>query len=121
EAIARLDELLVRFADDTEAMMRATELLFRYAPAERVVVACRDVLARFAGVLGEPAESALLYRLGDSLRRTGQFEEAVVALDDAAGRDPLSTAPLVALRAVYTAQRRWVEVSRTLVRHLERA
>jgi tetratricopeptide (TPR) repeat protein len=119
-ALEQLDELLRRFADDLEAMLIASDLLFRHGDKERVIACCRDMIERFKGVLQGPAESAVLYRLGESLRLTGRLDEATAWLEYAARGDPQATAPLVALRAVFTAQKRWLEVARTLTRQLER-
>ncbi len=121
KALARMDELVQKFSEDAQAMLRASEVLLEHGAPERVVVVCRDVLARFGDSLDEAQQSLLLYRLGEALRRTGQLDEAIEALERSAHTDPLSSAPLAALRAAFATQERWVDVSRTLVRQLERA
>ncbi len=120
QANARLDELVRDFPGDTATMLQVTEILFGHAENERTVGLCRRLLESAADSLDDAKRSFLLFRLGESLRRQGKLEEAIAPLERALQLDPSTTAPFVALRAVFTAQARWVDVSRSLARQLER-
>jgi tetratricopeptide (TPR) repeat protein len=118
---AAVDALERIAPDDAEALARVARVMFEcndLAAARRMYEA---ILERHGVRLSAADRADAQWRLGESLRRTGDLDEAVDLLRAAADGDPMSAAPLNALARVYEQTGDWEEFTRTKRRRLEMA
>jgi tetratricopeptide (TPR) repeat protein len=115
----------------------AVEALEQVAPGDvdalasvgRVLFECGDIngarriydrlLGRQGGRLSHVDLGEAQWRMGESLRRVGELDQAVDFLREAADTDPANPAPLHALAKVYEQTGDWEEYVRTKRRRLE--
>ena len=108
-------------SDDREVIERVAEVTFDSGAPDEAAELYRDLLAQFGDDLFGGDKGRILWRLGESLRKSGQGEEAKPVLEEAAALMPDDPAPLRSLRQVYEAEKNWDEVVRTLRRRMEAA
>jgi tetratricopeptide (TPR) repeat protein/tRNA A-37 threonylcarbamoyl transferase component Bud32 len=119
KALAPMDTLLRIAPDDLEALERVAQVTFENGSPKRAAELFRDLLSRFAERMSEAQRGQAQYRLGESLRQTGNLAEAKKPLEDAADADPSSPAPLIALSKIYESEEKWAEVIKVKTRHLD--
>ncbi len=129
EALARSDSIdrahaagdsLCRVApNDVESLMTVGKVLFDKGDPARTAALHQDILTRLSDGLSERARAQVLFRLGESLRRSGKPGPALEPLEDACDLDPANCAPLAALAEAYAALERWHDVMKTKYRQLD--
>jgi tetratricopeptide (TPR) repeat protein len=103
-ALQSLD-LLLRFApDDMETLRRAATLAFDHAPPQRSSQLSADLLLRFGDSLTPADLITFTYRLGESLRKSGDIDRAIETLEEASDLAPGSRAPLDSLAQAHAAR-----------------
>lgn len=107
--------------DDKEVAERVAEVTFEAGAADEAAELYRDMVHRFRDQMTVGERGRMLCRLGESLRRAGDLNEAVPFLNEAAELIPEDDAPITALRQVYADQGKWELVVRTLRRRMEHA
>jgi tetratricopeptide (TPR) repeat protein len=119
KALAPMDTLLRIAPDDMEALERVAQVTFENGSPKRAAELFRDLLARFGSRLGDGQRGQAFYRLGESLRLSGELEQARAPLEEAADADPSSPAPLIALSKILEAEEKWNDVIKVKTRHLD--
>src|SRR5207237_1186080 len=117
-AVAALEKIA---PDDAVAIARVARVMF---DANDMVAARRmydELLLRHVTDLSNEERSQAQWRLGETLRRSGELDKAVDLLREAAEADPESPEPLNALARVYEQTGDWEEFVRTKTRRLEMA
>ncbi len=100
-ALVAMDSLLRLAPSDPDAYERVTQVVFENGAPERAADLLSDYLSKFSDQLSEREKALGNYRLGESLRRTGQLDRAIKTLNDAVELDPAAEAPLEALALAY--------------------
>ncbi|HXS18814.1 MAG TPA: tetratricopeptide repeat protein, partial [Polyangiaceae bacterium] len=100
-ALVAMDSLLRLAPADPEAYGRVTQVVFEHGAPGRAVSLLSDYLAKFSDQLSDRERALGNYRLGESLRKTGEVERAIKTLNDAVELDPAAEAPLEALALAY--------------------
>ncbi len=119
KAVEVAEKLLALAPNDATVLTRASELLFEHGEPHRSFEVHWDVQHHLRDTL-EPSERArVLYRLGESARRSGDFGAALNPLEEAASLDPDPKAALRSLALVYGARGNWEVAIRTMYRQLE--
>lgn len=115
-------EMLLRLKpDDIATIQSAADLVFEHGTSERAAE-LYAALARKLPAEHAPADRArVLYRLGEALRRSAKFNDAVRPLEEAADLDGAAPDSLIALASTYEAQGKWAEAIKIKLRHLELA
>lgn len=119
KALAPMDTLLRLAHDDRQALERVAQVTFEHGSPGRAAELYRDLLARFGARLTEPERGLAQYRLGESLRRAGELEQAKKPLREAADADPSSAAPLISLAKIAESEEKWSEVIKLKTRQLD--
>jgi tetratricopeptide (TPR) repeat protein len=121
QALAPMDTLIRIAPDDAAAMGRVATVTFDHGSPGRAAELYRDVLERFGKQLTGKDRAQALYRLGESLRRSGDLDGAQSPLEESAELDPANPAPLEALAQYWEAKEDWEKVLKVKTRHLDLA
>lgn len=108
-------------SDDREVLERVAEVTFDAGAADEAAELYRDILRQFGGALVGGDKGRVLWRLGESLRRAGELDEALKILDEAADLMHDDAAPLTSIAQLYGTKNDWEQVVRTLRRRTEAA
>lgn len=118
-ALSPLEQLLEMQPGELSIRMRAADLVFEHGPAER---AC-ELYAEIAETLPEDfavrERARILYRLGETLRRSGRASEAIAPLNQALELDPTENDLLRALAESHEALSDWAKAIEFKQRFLE--
>jgi tetratricopeptide (TPR) repeat protein len=107
--------------DDADALTRVGRVLFESNDVTSTRQTFERLLERHGDELSRADRADAQWRLGESLRRLGELDQAVDLLRDAADADPGNPSPLNALARVYEQTGDWEEFVRTKRRRLELA
>jgi tetratricopeptide (TPR) repeat protein len=121
KALVVMDALLRTAPDDREALERAAQVTFEHGTPARAAELYAQLLARFGGNLDHHARARALFRRGEALRRSGQLDQAIAPLEEAADLDPSVSDPLVSLAKLFEAREAWADVIKVKHRKLESA
>ncbi len=105
--------------NDLDALLAVGAVLFAKGEPARSVELADRILADLGDRLRGRDRAIVLYRKGESLRRTGANEQALASLEESADLDPTMAEPLVSIAQVFAALERWDDVIRTKNRHLD--
>lgn len=119
QALAPMDTLLRIAPDDMGALARVALVTFENGSPKRAAELFQDLVERFSGRMGEAELGLCQYRLGESLRQSGELERAKKPLEESADLDPSSAAPLISLAKIYETQQKWSDVLKVKTRHLD--
>ena len=120
EHMLRQAEVLLKLTpDDMLLVARVADLAFHHGSPEQASTLYADLVGRFRASLNTDQLALAAYRLGESLRLTGDLEQAVTHLQEAHELAPDSPHPLVAQVQVYEAQRDWPKVAKAKRRLLD--
>lgn len=108
-------------SDDREVLERVAEVTFDAGAADEAAELYRDILKQFGASLVGGDKGRILWRLGESLRRSNELGEAEKVLTEAAELMHDDAAPLTSLKQLYAAKNDWDKVVRTLRRRMEAA
>jgi tetratricopeptide (TPR) repeat protein len=114
-----IDALRQLAPDNVEAQLRAANVLFEFGDPRAARKMCEDLLARFGSKLHGADRAELLYHLGESARRMGDLDEAVMPLQAAADADPGNPKPLRSLARIYEDRGDWEKAIKTKRRRLD--
>jgi tetratricopeptide (TPR) repeat protein len=119
QALAPMDTLLRLAPDDPKALERVAQVTYEHGSPARAAELYETLLGRFGESMDENARYRALFRKGEALRRSGNLDAAIFALEEATELDPHVTEPLAALESAYASAERWDDVVRTKTRHLD--
>jgi tetratricopeptide (TPR) repeat protein/predicted Ser/Thr protein kinase len=111
-------EQLLKLSPDRGAVKHAAEVLFAHGSPERAAEVYADLAATSQSETGE-ARAELLYRQGESLRRSGRLDRALEPLEEAVELAPSGAAPWIALSKIHEAEGRWSDAIKVKLRHLD--
>jgi tetratricopeptide (TPR) repeat protein len=118
--LAAAVEALQKIApDDAETLSRVGRVLFDCGDVQAARRMYERLLEQHGTNLSHGDYAAVLWRLGEALRQSGELDKAVDLLREAAEADPGSPGPLQALARVYEQTEDWEELIRTKLRRLE--
>lgn len=106
---------------DRDVLERLADVTFESGAADEAAEMYREILGRFGDTLVGVDRGRILYRFGESLRRSGQLDEAEKALEEASIRLAGESGPLDSLKQLYAARQDWEKVVATLRRQMEAA
>jgi serine/threonine protein kinase/cytochrome c-type biogenesis protein CcmH/NrfG len=119
KAIKAAEKLRAIAPDDTDALRRVGKILFDHGDSKASVELHNELFEHMGDRLTGVDRAEMLYRLGEGLRRVGDLEKAIPALEEAADLDPNAIAPLESLVKLYEAQERWTDVVAVKRRRLD--
>ncbi len=105
--------------DEPSALERVARVVFEHGDPKAARTMYQDLITVHGDKLSASDRADALYRLGESTRRSGDFEGAIAPLQKAADTDPVSPLPLQALAKIYEERADWEGVLRTKGRRLE--
>ncbi len=108
-------------SDDREVLERVAAVTDDHGAPDEAAELYRDILKQFGDDLVGGEKGRILWRLGDSLRRADELDEAEKVLDEAADLMQDEPEPLTSLRQLYETKKDWEKVVRTLRRRMEAA
>ncbi len=103
-------------ADDREVLERVADVTFESGAPDEAAELYRDLLSQFGKDLVGGDKGRILFRLGESLRRAKELDEAEKILTEAAELMPDDGAPLASLCRLYEDKSDWDKLVRTLRR-----
>ncbi len=104
---------------DREVLERLAEVTFESGAADEAAEMYRDILTTVGKDLVGSDRGRIVYRVGESLRRSNQLDEAKTSLEEAAQLLPGQAEPLLSLKQVYEAKSEWEKVVSTLKRRID--
>ncbi|HKY35991.1 MAG TPA: tetratricopeptide repeat protein [Polyangiaceae bacterium] len=119
KAVAPMDTLLRIAPDDMGALARVALVTFENGSPKRAAELFSDLVERFSSRMGDAERGLCQYRLGESLRLSGELEKAKKPFEDSADADPSSAAPLISLSKIFEKEAKWAEVIKVKTRHLD--
>jgi serine/threonine protein kinase/lipopolysaccharide biosynthesis regulator YciM len=119
KALLAMESLLRLAPYDQEALQRVASVNFHHGSARRAAELYTILLERVGEHLPRDARAEATYRMGESLRRSGDVSSAIAMLEEAADLDPTSAQPLVSLTQAYESQEDWAMVVDVKARHLD--
>jgi len=120
-ALAAVDTLLRLAPNDAQALSRVAQVTFEHGSPGRAAELLESYLGRFGAEMTDETRSLVTYRYGEALRKTGENQQAIAKLEEAAELDPSATAPLVALATAYADVEDFHAVLGAKTRHLDLA
>ncbi|MBZ0121649.1 MAG: protein kinase [Sandaracinaceae bacterium] len=105
--------------DDREVLERVAEVTFESGAPDEAAELYRDILKQFGKDLVGGDKGRILWRLGESLRRSEEIGEAKGFLNEAAELMPQDPAPLDSLRKIHEKKGDWEEVVKTMRRRMD--
>lgn len=121
KALGPMDTLLRIAHDDQQALERVALVTFENGSPQRAAELFTDLLKRFGDRMSETERGLSQYRLGESLRLSGDLGAAKKPLTEAADADPSSGAPLASLAKIAEAEEKWSDVIKLKTRQLDLA
>ncbi|MCH2109353.1 MAG: protein kinase [Polyangiaceae bacterium] len=118
-ALKAMDVLLRLAPEDRGALARVAKVTFESGAPKRAVEVVSDYLKRFSAEISDEEKGLFTYRLGASLRRSGDVKDSIAKLNEASELDPSLTEPLVELALAYTDLEDWKGVVKTKSRQLD--
>jgi tetratricopeptide (TPR) repeat protein len=118
-ALDLLVPLLELVPSDTGALLLASRLSFEQGPPARSIALHERLLQQHREALSTEELATATLRLGQTLTRTGSWQQAISPLEDAADQLPSAREPLDALVLAYTETGDWQGVLRTKERLLD--
>ncbi|MGE0787315.1 MAG: protein kinase [Sandaracinaceae bacterium] len=106
-------------SDDREVLERVAEVTFDMGAPDEAAELYKDVLKQFGRELVGGEKGRVLWRLGESLRKSDQLGEAKLHLTEAADLLPDDPSPLRSLKELYATQKRWEDVLKTIKRRMD--
>jgi serine/threonine protein kinase/lipopolysaccharide biosynthesis regulator YciM len=110
EAIKAAEKLRQLAPEDGETLERVGKILFDHGDSKASVDLHKELIEHLGDKLTGSDRGAVLYRLGEGLRRIGELDSAIGPLEESADLDTLAVAPLDSLVKIYEAQDRWNDV-----------
>jgi tetratricopeptide (TPR) repeat protein/tRNA A-37 threonylcarbamoyl transferase component Bud32 len=117
--LAAVETLQKLAPTDPEVLARASRVVLEHGDAATARKMYEDLMARHSRTLAGADRAEALYGLGESTRRTGDLDAAIIPLREAATADPSNPEPLRALGKIYEAKENWPELLRTKKRRLD--
>lgn len=108
-------------ADDREVLERVAEVTFDAGAPDEAAELYADILKQFGDALVGGDKGRILWRLGESRRKSGDLDDAEKVLGEAAELMPDDPKPLTSLKQLYESKSDWDKVVRTLRRRMEAA
>lgn len=118
KAMEKAEWLLTLASGDPASLRAAARLIFEYGEPRRAFELYNEI-ALTRDELSDRDQAVILYGLGESARRLGQFDTARGPLEESIVRDPTSPLPYRALAKVFQAKERWSDVVDVLYRQLD--
>ncbi len=113
-------EALQRLApDDVHSLAKAARVLLDQNDANLARKVYGDLVGKHDKALAGAERAEVLYGLGESMRRVGEFGPAIPLLTEASQCDPSSPLPLRSLAKLYEDKSDWKEVVKTKKRRLD--
>jgi tetratricopeptide (TPR) repeat protein len=119
QMIAAVEALQKVAPDDVEALSRAARVIFEHGDPKGAFKVYEDLLAKHDRQLTGTDRADVLYRLGESARRSEDVDAAIPALHEAADLDPSNALPLQSLAWIYDARGDYEDVVKTKKKRLE--
>ena len=119
KAVKAVDRLRTLAPDDPEALRRIGLVTFDHGDPKASRDVHTDLVDRFGDRFVGVERAEILYRLGESCRRTGDLDRAETCLEEAADLDPGSGAPLDALAKLHEQREEWADVVAVKRRRLD--
>lgn len=116
---AAVEQLEQVAPEDADAHARVARVMFDHGDPATAREMYERILERHGASLSHTDRADALWRLGESLRKTGDSRKAAELLREAGDVDPSNPAPLQALARVFEEKGDWEEVIRTKRRRLE--
>jgi tetratricopeptide (TPR) repeat protein len=113
-------EALQRLApDDVHSLATAARVLLDQGDASTARKVYGDLVQKHDAALGGSERAEVLYGLGESMRRLGEYQPAIPLLTEASQVDPSSPLPLRALAKLHEDRGEWAEAVKAKKRRLD--
>lgn len=106
---------------DVDALARAANALFEFGDPQSAYRMHEDLFKRYGDQLAGSDRAEALYHLGESARRSGDFDAALPALKEAADLDPSNPRPFRSLAKIHDERGAWEDAIKIRRRRLQLA